>query len=113
MNIRLDLCQLSNVSAFQHTVKVCHHFPDMKQLFSDFMAAVTIHSDFKAQEEEISHYFCFSPFYLHEVMGPDAMILVFLIFSFKSALLLFSFTLIKWLFSSSLLSAIRVYHPHI
>ena len=80
-----DLCRQSNVSAFQHTVKVCHHFPDMKQLFSDLAAAVTIHSDFKAQEEEISHYFCFSPFYLHEVMGPDAMILVFLIFNFKSA----------------------------
>ena len=41
------------------------------------MAAVSIHSDFKAQEEEIYHYFCLFPFYLHEVMGSDAMILVF------------------------------------
>ena len=41
-------------------------------------------------------------------MGSDAMILVFLIFSFKLALSLSSFTLIKKLFSSSLFSAIRV-----
>ena len=32
-----DLCQQSNVSAFQHTVKVCHRFPAKKQLSSDFM----------------------------------------------------------------------------
>ena len=44
----------------------------------------------------------------HEVMGSDAMILVFLIFSLKPALLLSFFTLIKRLFSSSSLSAIRV-----
>ena len=41
-------------------------------------------------------------------MGPDAMMLGFLIFGFKLALLLSSFTLIKRLFSSSSLSAIRV-----
>ena len=40
-------------------------------------------------------------------MGPDAIILV-LIFSFKPALLLSLFILTKKLFSSSLLSAIRV-----
>ena len=51
----------------------------------------------------------FSPSICHEVMGPDAMILVyfFLMLSFKPAHLL-SFTLIKRLFSSMLLSAIRV-----
>ena len=43
----------------------------------------------------------------HEVMGPDAMILVFWMLSFKSAFSLSSFTFIKRLFSS-LLSAIRV-----
>ena len=41
-------------------------------------------------------------------MGLDAMILVFWIFSFKPAFPLCSFTLIKRLFSSSSLSAIRV-----
>ena len=44
----------------------------------------------------------------HEVMRPDAMILVFWMLSFKPASSLFSFTFIKRLFSSSLLSAIRV-----
>ena len=50
----------------------------------------------------------FSPSICHEVTGLDAMILVLLTFSFKLALSLSSFTLIKRLFSSSLLSAIRV-----
>ena len=49
-----------------------------------------------------------SPSVCHEVMGPDAMILVFLILSFKPAFSLFSSTLIKRLFSFSSLSAIRV-----
>ena len=52
-----------------------------------------------------------SPSICHVVMGPDAVIFVcsfFLIFNLKPALSLFSFTLIKRLFSSSSLSAIRV-----
>ena len=65
------------------------------------MAAVTIHSDFRAQEQEIYHYFHLSPSICHEVMRLDAMILVFLILSFKLALSLSSFTLTKRLFSSS------------
>ena len=47
-----------------------------------------------------------SPYICHEVMGPDAMILVFWMLSFKSA---FSFSpFIKRLSSSSSLSTIRV-----
>ena len=49
-----------------------------------------------------------SPLICHEVMGPDAMTLVFWMLSFKSAFSLSSFTFIKRLFSSSSLSAIRV-----
>ena len=49
-----------------------------------------------------------SQFIRHEVMGPDAMILVFWMLSFKPTFSLSSFTLIKRLFSSSSLSAIRV-----
>ena len=44
----------------------------------------------------------------HEVMGPDAMMLVFWILSFKPTFSLSSFTFIKGLFSFSSLSAIRV-----
>ena len=49
----------------------------------------------------------FAPFICHEVMGLDAMILVFWMLNFKPAFSLSSFTLIK-LFSSSSLSVIRV-----
>ena len=48
-----------------------------------------------------------SPSICHEVMGTDAMILVFWMLSFKPAFSLSSFTFIKRLFSSSF-SAIRV-----
>ena len=48
-----------------------------------------------------------SPSFHHEVMGPDAMILVFWMLSFKPTFSLSSFTFIKRLFSSSL-SDIRV-----
>ena len=49
-----------------------------------------------------------SPSICREVMGPDAMILVFWLLSFKPTFPLFSFTFIKRLFSFSSLSAIRV-----
>ena len=65
------------------------------------MAAVTICSDFRAQENKVCH--CFHS----QVMGPDALILVFWMLSFKPAFSLFSFNFFKR-FSSSLLSAIRV-----
>ena len=49
-----------------------------------------------------------SPSISHEVMGPDAMIFVSWMLSFKPALSLSSFTFIKRLFRFSSLSAIRV-----
>ena len=63
------------------------------------------------------HHFHLFPFYCHKVMRLDAIILVFflfvcfvfsLIFSFKPALSLSFFTVIKRLFNSSLLSVLRV-----
>ena len=51
--------------------------------------------------------FIVSPSLCHEVMGPDAMIFVFWMLSFKPAFSLSTFTFTKRLFSSSL-SAIRV-----
>ena len=48
------------------------------------------------------------PSICHEQIGPDAMILAFWMLSFKPTFSLSSFTFIKRLFSSSLLSAIRV-----
>ena len=49
---------------FYHTVEVCHSFPAKKELSSNFMAAVTIHGDFRGQEEEICQCFHLFPFYL-------------------------------------------------
>ena len=43
----------------------------------NFMATVTVGSDFGAQENKISHSFHFFPIFCHEMMGPDGIILVF------------------------------------
>ena len=72
------------------------------------MAAVTICSDFGAQKSKVCHFSHWFPIYLHKVMGPDAMILVFWMLSFKQTFSLSSFTFIKKLFSSSSLSTICV-----
>ena len=50
----------------------------------------------------------FSPSMCHKMIGQDVMMLVFLMLSFKPTFSLSSFTFIKRLFSSFLLSAIRV-----
>ena len=49
-----------------------------------------------------------SPSIHHQVMGPDAIVFVFCMLSFKPAFSLSSFTFINRLFSGSSLSAIRV-----
>ena len=54
-----------------------------KHLCSVFMAAVTICSDFGAQENKVCHCFHCSLSICLEVMGPDAMIFVFRMLSFK------------------------------
>jgi len=56
----------------------------------------------------VSHCFHCFPSICHEVMGLDAMFLVFWILSFKPTFSFSSFTFIKRLFSSSSLSAISV-----
>ena len=61
---------------------------------------------FRAQEEEIGHYFHLFPFYLPWSNGTRCHDLGFSVLSFKPAFSLFSFTVTKKLFSSSLLSAI-------
>ena len=69
------------------------------------MAAITTCSDFGAQK----FCYCFhcSLSICHEAMGPDVMILVLWMLTFKPSFSLSSFTFLKRLFSSSL-SAIRV-----
>ena len=57
---------------------------------------------------KLSTVYTVNPSFCHEVMGQDAMILVFWKLTFKPAFSLSSFTFIKRLFSSSSLFAIRV-----
>ena len=52
-------------------------FPSKQQTTFNFIAAVTICSDFGAQENKICTASTFSPSIWHEMIGPDAMILVF------------------------------------
>ena len=60
------------------------------------------------KKENLSLLPTFYPSVCHEVMGPDTMIFVFWMLSFKLAFSFSSFTFIKRLFSSSLHSTIRV-----
>ena len=80
--------------------------PRSKRL--NVIAAVTICSDFGAQENKILTVSIISSSICHEVMEPHAMILVFWMLIFKLAYSLSSFTFFMRLFSSSSLSAIRV-----
>ena len=82
-----------------------------------FVTAVTIHSDFGAQENKLITVSTFSPyvtistfppFICHEVMRPDAMIFVFGMLNFKPTFSLSSFIFFKRLFSSASLSATKV-----
>ena len=72
------------------------------------MATDAICSDYGAQKNKVSLCFRCFPSIGHEVMGPNAMIFVFWMLSFKSTFPLYSFTFIKRHFSSSSLSVIRV-----
>ena len=59
----------------------------------------------------VCHYFHVFPI-CHEVMGPDTMVLSFCLLRFKPAFSLSSFTLFKWIFNSSSLSALEWYHSN-
>ena len=68
------------------------------------MAAITVLIHFEAQENKVCHGFHASSSICQEVMGPDAMIIVFYILNYKLPFSLSSFTSI---FSSSSLSAVK------
>ena len=72
------------------------------------MTAVTICSDFGAQEKKVSRCFCCFPIYLPWSDGTGCHDLIFWMLNFKPAFSLSSFTFIKRLFSSSSLSGLRV-----
>ena len=74
----------------------------------NFVGAVTICSDFGVPKIKSLTVSIVSPSICHEVMGPDAIILIFGMLSFKPSFSFSSFMFIKRVFSSSLLSAVRV-----
>ena len=53
----------------EYAVQVDHSFSSKEGLSFNFMAAVTICSDFGAQENKVCHYLIASPSIYHEVMG--------------------------------------------
>ena len=108
----MDLCQQSNVSAFYYAVVVGHSFSSKEQASFNFMAADNICGDFGAPKYKVSRCFHCFPIYLPWSDGTRSHDLCFLNVEFKPAFSLSTFTFIKRLFSSSLLSAIRWCHLH-
>ena len=104
----MDLCWQSNVSAFNIVSRLVITFlPRSKHLLISWLqspSAVILEPQ-KLKSDTVS---TVSPSISHEVMGPDTIILVFWMLSFKPTFSLSSFTFIKRLFSSSSLSALRV-----
>ena len=84
--------------------KVGHSFSPKEQVSFNFMGAVTICSDFGAQENKKKVFIVSILSICHELMGPNVMTLVFWLLNFKPAYSLSSFTFMKRLFSSSSLS---------
>ena len=76
-------------------------FSFKEQTSFNFMTEVTVHSDFGAQVNKVSHCLHCLPIYLPWRDGTDIMILVFWMLSFKLGFSLSFFTFIKRLYSSS------------
>ena len=74
--------QLSNWTELNWT-EVCHSFSSKEQESFNFMAAITIHSDFGAQENKICHYFHCFPTYLPWSDGTECHDVIFWISSSK------------------------------
>ena len=104
----MELCWQSNVSAVNMLSRLVIAFlPRTKCLLISWLqspSAVILEPQ-KTKSVTICIVF---PSVCHEVMGPDAMILVFWMLTCKPTSSLSSFTFIKRLFSSSSLSVIRV-----
>ena len=104
----MDLCWQSNVSALNMLSRLVITFlPRSKRLLSSWLQSPTavILEPPKIKSYTVS---TVSTSIFHEVMGPDAMIFVFWMLSFKPTFSLSSFTFNKRLLSSSSFYAISV-----
>ena len=104
----MDLCHQSDVSALNMlSMSVITFLPRSKHLLISWQQSQS--TVILEPKKRISVTVpTFSPLICHDVMGLDAVILVLWMLSFKPGFSFSSFTLIKRLFSSSSVSAIRV-----
>ena len=113
-NIALIICIFASkvISLFFKTLSrfVIAFLPRSKHLLTSWLQLLSA-GILKSRKIKSVTASIFPPFICHEMMGPDAIILVFQTLSFKSALFTLLFHLIKRLFSSSLLSNIRMVSP--
>ena len=73
------LCWQSNISSFEYAIYGGHNFPSKECLLISWLQSPSamILEPMKTKSDTVS------PSFSHEVMGPDAMILVFWMLSFK------------------------------
>ena len=104
---KMELCRQSNVSFNILSRLVIAFLPRSKSLWISWLQSpsAVILGPKKIKSVTVSIVF---PSICHEVVGPDAMIFIFWMLSFKPAFSLSSYTFIKRLFSSFSLSAKRV-----
>ena len=108
---QMDLCWQSNVSDFNMLSRfVIAFLPRSKCLFISWLQSpsAVIWETRKIEPVTVS---IVSSSICHEVMRPDAMILLFWMLSFKPTFSISSFIFIRSHFSSSSLSAIRMVSP--
>ena len=96
------------MSLLFNAVQVAHSFSSKEQESFNFMAGITMCSDFLPPPNKVCHCFHCFPIYLPWSDGTRCHDLSFWMLSFKPNFPLSSFTFIKRLFSSSSLSAVRV-----
>ena len=102
------VAESDTTEATYHTHKfVIAFLPSVKHLLTLWLLTLST-MILEPKKIKYAAVFTFSPSISHEVMGLDAMILVFWILSFRRAFSFFYFTFIKRLFSSSSFSSIRV-----
>ena len=94
--------------SFLFNTPSCHSFSSKKQVYSNFVTELTICGDFGTQEKKICYCFHIFPLYLLRSDGTGCHDVSVLNVVLKPAFSLSSFTLIKRLFNSFLLSVIRV-----
>ena len=107
MGLQKSQTPLSNFTSLHFTRFVIAILPRNKHLSNSWLQSISavILESKKMKSVTVS---IVSPSICHEVMGPNAMIFMLWMLSGKPAFSLSSYTFIKRLFSSSLLSAMRV-----